>query len=49
MKKHILTSIWSAQHPNIGQNLQHLCVQVNLAGENFIMRGAPTLGKKGSK
>ena len=24
MKKHILTSFWSVQHPNTGQNIQQL-------------------------
>ena len=24
LKNQILTSVWSAQHPNAGQNIQHL-------------------------
>ena len=24
MKKHITTSIWSTQHPNVGRNVEHL-------------------------
>ena len=27
LKKTILTSVWSAQHPNAGRNIQHLCIK----------------------
>ena len=26
LKKGISTSIWSAQHPNAGQNVKHICL-----------------------
>ena len=35
VKKHNLTSIWSAQHPNAGQNLQHAHTHTCAHGECF--------------
>ena len=49
LKKHISSSIWSAQHPNTGQNTHHLSTKVvsHMSSKgNYVKLGKPRNWKK---